>query len=109
RLLVGATLWQSRGDFVRARFNLDRSTRFSFCDASMSCARGLVWYEKGNHDRALADFNHAIKLDPDAATAAIKRGLIVHRNGEFTLATLNQVIRVDPSIFDALRHSHSPP
>jgi tetratricopeptide (TPR) repeat protein len=75
----------------------------------MYCDRGLVWYEKGRHDRALADFNRAIKLDPDAAGASIKRGLIVHRNGEFTLATLHQVIRVDPSIFAALRQSNSRP
>ena len=71
----------------------------------------MKWYEKGRHDRALADFNHAIKLDPDAAAACIKRGLIVHRDSEFklALATLNQAIRVDPSIFDALRQANSRP
>jgi len=104
-----AILWQRRGELDKALIDLDRAIRFSFSDASMYCDRGLVWYEKGHHDRALADFNHAIKLDPDAATASIKRDLIVHRNGELTLATLNQVIRVDPSIFDALRQSNSRP
>jgi hypothetical protein len=77
----------------------------------MYCDRGLIWHEKGRHDRALADFNHAIKLDPDAAAACIKCRLIVHRNSEFkpALATLNQSIRVDPSIFDALRQANSRP
>jgi tetratricopeptide (TPR) repeat protein len=77
----------------------------------MYCDRGLVWYEKGRHDRALADFNQAMKLDPNFAVACIKGGVILHRNSEFKLASgiVNQAIRVDPSIFDALRRANLRP
>ena len=37
---------------------------FSFADAYIYCDRGLVWYQKGRHDRAIADFDRAIKLVP---------------------------------------------
>jgi tetratricopeptide (TPR) repeat protein len=61
--------------------------------------------KKGRRDRAIADFNQAIKLDPNFAAACINRGLILHRNSEFNLAfaKTNQEIRVDPSIVDAIR------
>jgi tetratricopeptide (TPR) repeat protein len=105
-----AIMWQRKGELDEALIDFDRAIRFSFTDARMYCDRGLVWYKKGHHDRAIADFNQAIKLDPNSA-ACIKRGLILHSNSEFkfAFASVIQVIRIDPSIFDALRPANLGP
>ncbi|HWN52647.1 MAG TPA: tetratricopeptide repeat protein, partial [Xanthobacteraceae bacterium] len=73
--------------------------------------RGLVWYEKGRYDRAIADFTQAIKLDPNFAGAYISRGIILHRQSEFNLAfaAVRPAIRVDPSIFDVARRTNLRP
>jgi tetratricopeptide (TPR) repeat protein len=36
--------------------------------------RGIAWSEKGDIDRALADFSEAIRLDPKAAASYYARG-----------------------------------
>jgi len=61
--------------------------------------------------RAIADFNQAIKLDPNSPPPAFKHGLILYRTSEFKLAfaSVIQAIRVDPSIFDALRRANLRP
>ena len=105
-----AILWQRKGTLDKALLDLDRAIRFSFSDANLYCDRGLVWYQKGRHERAIADFNQAIKLDPNFAAAYINRGLILHSNQEFTVAFADsKTIRVDPSIFDAIRRSNLRP
>src|SRR5258707_13507652 len=105
-----AHLCQPGGALDRALIDLDRAIRFSFSDANLYCDRGLVWYQKGRHDRAIADFNQAIKLDSNFAAAYIDRGLILHNNREFKVAFADsKTIRVDPSIFDAIRLSNLRP
>jgi tetratricopeptide (TPR) repeat protein len=105
-----AILWQRKGMLDKALLDLDRAIRFSFSDAILYCDRGLVWYQKGRHERAIADFNQAFKLDPNFAAAYINRGLILHSNREFTIAFADsKTIRVDPSIFDAIRRSNLRP
>ena len=105
-----AILWQRKGTLDKALLDLDRAIRFSFSDANLYCDRGLVWYQKGRHERAIADFNQATKLDPNFAAAYINRGLILHNNREFNVAFADsKAIRVDPSIFDAIRRSNLRP
>jgi len=76
-------------------------------DANLYSDRGLVWYAKGRYDQAIADFDRAIKIDPDFASAYIDRGIILHRKSEFNLAfaAVNQAIHVDPKIFDVNRRT----
>ena len=105
-----AILWQRKGMLDKALLDLDRAIRFSFSDAILYCDRGLVWYQKGRHERAVADFNQAIKLDSNFAAAYVDRGLILHNNREFNVAFADsKTIRVDPSIFDAIRRSNLRP
>jgi tetratricopeptide (TPR) repeat protein len=103
--MTGASCGNAKGHLIRHLSTWIGAIRFSFADANICCDRGLAWYEKARHDRAIADFNQAMKLDPNFAPARINRGLILHRNSEFNLAfaKTDQEIRVDPSIVDAIR------
>ena len=55
-------------------------------DAITWCGLGLVYYKKGDYDRAIADFNEAIRLKPDLAEAYYNRGLAYDEIGEDTKA-----------------------
>ena len=42
--------------------------------------------EKGDHDRAIADFGEALRLDPDDARAYANRGAIYEKKGDLERA-----------------------
>src|SRR5215470_519960 len=87
---------------------LHRAIRFSLADANIYCDRGLVWYQKGRYDRAIADFDRAIKIDPNFAAAYINRGLILHRNREFNVAFADsKTSRGDLGVSDVSRRINS--
>src|SRR6185437_9331168 len=45
-------------------------------------ARGLAWQKKGDGDKALADYNDAIRVNPKDALAYNDRGLLWRERGE---------------------------
>lgn len=49
-------------------------------------ARGICYYAKHDPDRAIADFNHAIGLDPRNAGAYVNRGNALQMRGERSAA-----------------------
>jgi tetratricopeptide (TPR) repeat protein len=61
-----------------------------------------VYGNKGEYDRAIADFTEAIRLDPKLATAYSNRGLAYEKKGGYdrAIADFNQAIRLNPN--DAL-------
>jgi Flp pilus assembly protein TadD len=101
-----AILWRRKGELDKALVDLDRAIRLSFSDANIYGDRALVWYEKGHRDRAIADFSQAIKIDPNFAAAYINRGLILHHSeSNPAMADAEKAIRIDPKIFDVIRHT----
>jgi curved DNA-binding protein CbpA len=55
-------------------------------DANFYRERGIVAYRNGNLHGAIADFDQAIRLDPNFAGAYINRGIILYRMSEFDRA-----------------------
>jgi tetratricopeptide (TPR) repeat protein len=60
--------------------------------------RGLAYDSKGEHDRAIADYDEAIRLDPKNADSYVNRGLAYDRKGEHdrAIADYDEAIRLDP-------------
>ena len=60
--------------------------------------RAAAYHEKGDNDRAIADLNEAIRLDPKFAMAFNNRGAAYNEQGDNdrAIADLNEAIRIDP-------------
>jgi len=67
-------------------------------DADAYNNRGLAWSNKGDTDRAIADFNRAIELDPKYVYAYNGRGLAWYNKGDTdrAIADYNRAIELDP-------------
>jgi len=65
--------------------------------------RGLAYLSKKDYDHALADFNAAIKIQPNAGLAYFNRASVyaLKENSDLAIADLNQVIQLQP---DALTY-----
>jgi tetratricopeptide (TPR) repeat protein len=60
--------------------------------------RGIAYANKGDFDRAIVDFNEAIRLDPHNAAAYSNRGNAYNDKGdhERAIPDLDEAIRLDP-------------
>ena len=65
--------------------------------ASIYCERGIVFLGKGEIDRAIADFNAALELDPKHAIAYNNRGAAYAEKGEYdrAISDYNKAIEID--------------
>jgi len=61
-------------------------------------ARGLAWQKKGDGDKALADYNDAIRVNPKDALAYNDRGMLWRERGEpdRAIADFTTAIAIDP-------------
>jgi tetratricopeptide (TPR) repeat protein len=64
--------------------------------------RGLAYDSKGEHDRAIADYDEAIRLDPKNAKAYYNRGASYYDRGELdrALTDYGEATRLDPKDAD---------
>ena len=78
-----------------------RETRRNLAIAYYS--RGLAYYDKGDDDRAIAEYIEAIRLDPKFAQAYSSRGLAYDHKGDLGHADpdYNEAIRLDPKYAQA--------
>src|ERR1700686_25236 len=60
--------------------------------------RAAAYHEQGDNDRAIADLNEAIRLDPKLAMAFNNRGAAYNEQGDNdrAIADYNEAIRLDP-------------
>ena len=66
--------------------------------ANVSMQRGIAYYEQGQYDRAIRDFDEAIRLDAGYVHAWNNRGLTYSNKGQYDRAIrdLDEAIRLDP-------------
>jgi lipoprotein NlpI len=66
--------------------------------ADLYRSRGLAWGRKRDFDRAIADYDRAIQLDPKYAFAYNNRGEAWRNRGDLdrAIADFNEAIRLDP-------------
>ncbi len=64
----------------------------------LTTIRGFVNAERKDYDKALADYNKAIELDPKFATAYYNRGFVDADKKDYdkALADYNKAIELDP-------------
>ena len=62
--------------------------------------RGNAWRSKGDYARALADYDEAIRLNPNEAYSYQNRGATKQALGDLdgALADINQAIRLNPAL-----------
>jgi tetratricopeptide (TPR) repeat protein len=61
--------------------------------------RGNAYYNKGEYDRAIADLNEAIRLDPNFVWAYNNRGNAYYNKGDIdrAIADYSEAMRLDPN------------
>jgi len=61
--------------------------------------RGWSYSNKDDYDRAIADFDEAIRLDPKFGLALVNRGWAYERKGDYTraIADYDEAIHLDPN------------
>jgi tetratricopeptide (TPR) repeat protein len=85
--IVGCTALIQSGSYAGARL------------AKVFTFRGSAYGWKQDYDRAIADFDQAIRLDPNLAAAFGSRGEAYRNKGEYDLAMqdYNEAIRLNPN------------
>jgi hypothetical protein len=80
-------------------------------DSEFYRERGMAFYRNGDLDRALADFDAAIELDPRSASAYIDRSLVLYRKAEpeRAFADIAHASRIDNSLKAAAATHRAPP
>lgn len=79
-------------DFLNAEFRRNPT-------AAVYKARGIIWQSQKDHEKAIAEFNEAIRLKPSDSEAYFRRGWAWKNKGNFdnAVADLNEALRLTPN------------
>ena len=68
-------------------------------DANAYNNRDKAYWEKGDYDRAIEDFNEVIQLNPNDVIAYISRGIVYGEQGDYDRAIedFNEAIQLNPN------------
>ena len=71
--------------------------------------RALAYSQKGDYEKAIADYSKAIRLKPDDAMAYYNRGLTYDRKGDYdrAIADFGETIRLKPDFVEAYNNRGS--
>jgi tetratricopeptide (TPR) repeat protein len=104
RMALGDTILAS-GDYLEALKHYDSAIDPMQPDALALYRRGAVLDGLGQSDRALKDFNQAIRLDPKYPLAFYGRGILLatrERAYARAIADFDKVLQLEPNNVDAL-------
>ena len=81
-----------------------RSTGAVFCLLGDLLTSGQAKEDKNDHEGALADYDHAIRLRPDSAEAYFRRGRVLSHQDKSNaaLSDFSKAIELDPNMTEAL-------
>jgi tetratricopeptide (TPR) repeat protein len=81
----------------------DESIPHAVPDALAAYKRGMGWGQKKDYDKAIKEFDAAIRIDPNYPAALVGRGFAWHNKQEMDKAIrdYNEAIRLDPTYVDA--------
>jgi tetratricopeptide (TPR) repeat protein len=114
-LLLGAAMaatGQTRQENLNKCASVEPGTRIVGCTALIQAGqdttgnlstiynnRGTAYTSKGDYDRAIQDFNEAIRLSPNYAYTYRNRGIDYHEKGDYdnAIQDYNEAIRLNPN------------
>lgn len=81
-------------------FSTTNFITFEFGHYLIYSNRGIVYLAKGDNDRAIADFEQAIKLKPDSVVPYFNRASAYSVKSDYdrAIADINQVIKLQPDL-----------
>jgi tetratricopeptide (TPR) repeat protein len=73
--------------------------------------RGTAYYNKGDYDRAIQDYDQAIRINPNGVSGYYSRGSAYYKKGDYdrVIQDLNEAIRLSPkdtSLYDLRGESY---
>ena len=86
--------------------DLNTATENTMPFALAFCVRGNDWAERGELDRAIADYDSAISIDPLFTEALVNRGVVWARKGDLdrAIADYDAALRFSPRDAKAIRN-----
>ncbi len=95
---------------IRACTNIIDSHDEGYNRAIAYMNRGVAYGGKGEHDRAIADYDQAIRLNPQNVIAYSTRGLAYNNKGDYDRAIVDfdQAVRLAPELAFTITTAASP-
>lgn len=89
--------WNKKGDYAKVIADSTEAIRLQPSQAAYNL-RGSAYYDKGEYDIAIADFDDALRFGPPSGTILHNRGNAYRGKGDFTkaIADYDAAIRLEP-------------